>query len=84
MLVLNEANIKYAFIKAGRILQSGISDRQVGETIDRLERSLDGHDRIVSIAMRTILTGDNEKAFKKACKVHTKCTSEHIRDRRAA
>lgn len=80
MLTLNNVNTKYATRKAREILAAGLSDRQVDETIDRLERSTDGIDRLTGISMRAILMGDDEKAFKKACKVYTKSTSEHIRD----
>lgn len=83
MLVLNNVNTKIAFRKARELLV-GLSDRQVDETIDKLERSVSERDRLTGIAMRAITMGDDDKAFKKACKVFTKSTSEHIRDIRVA
>ena len=78
MLIITDIRKKYALKKAHEMVAS-LSDRQIITTADALERSTDERKRIQSIAIRSVLMGDTEKSFAKACKVYTKTTSEHIR-----
>ena len=78
MIVITDIRKKIALKKAHEIME-GLSDRQIITTADALERSSDEKKRIQSIAIRSVLMGDTEKSFAKACKAYTKTTSEHIR-----
>ena len=79
MLTITEVRKKMAHKKALNTLNELASDRMIEETMMALERSANERDRIQAIAMRSILNGDTESSFKKACKVYTKTTKEHLR-----
>lgn len=79
MLVITELRKKVAHRNALITIEAMGSDRQVEEKMMELERSTSNKDRLQAIAMRSILNGNTEESFKKACKVYTKTTKEHLR-----
>ena len=79
MLKITESRKKMARVKALRILDELSSDRMIEEKMMSLERSANERDRIQAITMRSILNGDTDDSFRKACKVYTKTTKEKLR-----
>ena len=79
MLTITESRKKMARVKALRILDELSSDRMIEEKMMSLERSANERDRIQAITMRSILNGDTDDSFRKACKVYTKTTKEKLR-----
>ena len=78
MITITDMRKIVAFRKAYKTME-GLSDRQIITRADALARSTDERERLQSIAMRSILMGDTEESFRKACKSYVKTTSEHIR-----
>ena len=79
MLTITELGKKMAITKATRILEEMDSDRKIEKKMAELERSTNERERLQAIAIRSILNGGTEESFKKACKVYTKTTKEHLR-----
>lgn len=77
MLTITELRKELALRKARRKVES-LTSRQLTVTADALSRSSNQMDRIESIAIRSVLMGDTDKTFKKACKEYSKY-SECIR-----
>ena len=79
MIRVTELSKKHAFLKARKELEALTSDRKIEKKITDLERSSREGERLKAIAMRSILLGDTEESFAKACKVYSKVSKEKIR-----
>ena len=79
MITVTEMKKRMAHRKAVNTLAALDSDRKIEEKMSMLERSTDMLERLSAIQMRSILNGDTEASFAKACKVYTKTTKEKLR-----